>query len=206
MPGRTTARGCGNAHQKARRRVLARDPICTEPGCRRPSTIAHHEPPLSERTEGSPHDPRGMRGVCRPCHAKLTALEREHRRALDPDEELGPAPPPPRGKRRQLRRVWVAPFLAGIELAEPAEVIDTGSGEASSRPASDVGQAPSRAREVIAESERAWPYQQDGRSARSGPVPGRADLGRGCRRMSPGRPAADRSRPGRNRDWRSTSR
>jgi hypothetical protein len=47
---------------------------------------------------------------------------------------VGADPIRPRGKRRQLRQVWVAPFLAGIELAEPAEVIDTGSGEARFEP------------------------------------------------------------------------
>ena len=126
MPGRTTARGYGHAHQRTRRRVLARDPICTEPGCRRPSTIAHHQPPLSERSDGFVADSSRMREVCAPCHAKLTAVERERRRSLDPDAELGSAPPP-RG-RRGLRRVWVAPSLS-VQLAYPAEVINSRTGE-----------------------------------------------------------------------------
>jgi hypothetical protein len=124
MPGRTTRRGCGSAYQKSRRLVIARDRICTE--ChRRPSAVAHHEPPLSERsTRSESADLEKMRGVCPDCHGRLTAALRERRRPVG--EELGPAAQ--RGMRGQRRRVWEGAALS-IRVVHPADVSDSKTGE-----------------------------------------------------------------------------
>jgi hypothetical protein len=109
MPGRTTARGYGNAHQRARRRVLARDPICTEPGCRRPSTIAHHEPPLAQRSDGFVADP--SRSVCgrytkRPGRCRACRRQQQPSRTPTLNEQLAtPTTPSPTTRRQPMRHL-----------------------------------------------------------------------------------------------------
>jgi 5-methylcytosine-specific restriction protein A len=74
--GTATERGyTGRGHQRFRRAVLRRDPICVD--CRRaPATVADHHP-LSRRdllAAGlDPDDPAHGRGLCTPCHNRHTA-------------------------------------------------------------------------------------------------------------------------------------
>lgn len=65
----------GPGHDRFRRQVLARDPICVD--CRRrPSVHADHYP-LSRRDlvrQGlNPNDPERGRGLCGRCHSRETA-------------------------------------------------------------------------------------------------------------------------------------
>lgn len=60
--GTTTGRGYGHAHQKARARRIAEDPVCQH--CRQEwATDMHH-------VDGDPHnrDPGNLMMVCERCH------------------------------------------------------------------------------------------------------------------------------------------
>jgi hypothetical protein len=124
----TTQRGYGHKHQQATRLVLARDPLCTE--CQgRPSTSAHHDPPLALRDRrggGFASDPTQMRGVCGPCHKALTAelnrqLLRQRRQARDEiEDEQGTSLPPNRNRPRRYPRVW--PGAIDVPISGPVEV------------------------------------------------------------------------------------
>ncbi|HWC35819.1 MAG TPA: hypothetical protein VG650_13460 [Mycobacteriales bacterium] len=76
--GTATQRGYTSAgHQRFRKAVLARDPVCTI--CRRAwSTVADHYP-ISRReleaTGQNPNDPARGRGLCVTCHNRSTAIE-----------------------------------------------------------------------------------------------------------------------------------
>jgi hypothetical protein len=127
MAGETTRRGYGHQHQRTRKVVLLRDPVCTERGCTRRSVEAHHDPALSERhPPGSDrYNVELMRGVCGPCHDRLTGqlqsrrLKRQHAARVD-DEETFPAPAPVSINRRQLPRAWEG--AVRVPLDGPVEV------------------------------------------------------------------------------------
>jgi 5-methylcytosine-specific restriction protein A len=76
--GSASQRGYGHKHaQRFRRGVLARDPICTMPGCYAWSKHADHWP-IDRRTlvlRGlDPNDLKHGRGLCTSCHSRETAL------------------------------------------------------------------------------------------------------------------------------------
>jgi 5-methylcytosine-specific restriction protein A len=60
-----------------RARILARDPICRFPGCRRPSTDCAHIVP---RSEGGSDDERNLRGLCHAHHSAETARDESWQR------------------------------------------------------------------------------------------------------------------------------
>jgi 5-methylcytosine-specific restriction protein A len=63
------------------KRILARDRICTV--CHeRPSTQADHIRPISEG--GDVRSPSNLRGVCKPCHGRLTMALLRRRGKLGP--------------------------------------------------------------------------------------------------------------------------
>lgn len=64
-------RGYDAAWEATRARILARDPICTEPGCGEPSTEVDHR--IAKRRGGSDDD-ANLRGMCRCHHSRKTAL------------------------------------------------------------------------------------------------------------------------------------
>jgi 5-methylcytosine-specific restriction endonuclease McrA len=65
------ARGMGWAWTNTRRKILARDTVCTI--CRRmPATTVDH---ITPRSAGGTDDPANLRGVCKPCHAEKTKRE-----------------------------------------------------------------------------------------------------------------------------------
>jgi 5-methylcytosine-specific restriction protein A len=87
--GTARQRGYGGAHEtRFRPAVLARDPVCSCPGCpkctdrgsacMRPSVHADHWP-MSRRelvaARLDPDDPKHGRGLCQPCHGHHTATE-----------------------------------------------------------------------------------------------------------------------------------
>jgi hypothetical protein len=67
-----------------------------------------------------------MRGVCAPCHAKLTRLERERRSDHDPDAELSSTPTPARTNRRP--RIYEG-AISSLTYPRGYEVINSESGE-----------------------------------------------------------------------------
>lgn len=62
-PGRTAARGYGNAYRRARAQLLAGNPVCHW-GCGRRATTADHEPPIE--VVGYPH--LSLVPACGPCN------------------------------------------------------------------------------------------------------------------------------------------
>ena len=73
--GSARARGYGKGHERFRRAVLARDPLCVL--CGATATEADHHP-LSRRELSAagldPDDPVHGRGCCKSCHSMATAL------------------------------------------------------------------------------------------------------------------------------------
>lgn len=74
--GTAAQRGYNTAgHQRFRRSVLSRDPICVL--CRlAQSTVADHYPRSRKELEAlglNPDDPQHGRGLCKPCHDTETA-------------------------------------------------------------------------------------------------------------------------------------
>jgi hypothetical protein len=67
-----------------------------------------------------------MRGVCAPCHAKLTRLERERRSDHDPDAELSSAPAPAPTNRRP--RIYEG-AISGLTYPRGYDVINSETGE-----------------------------------------------------------------------------
>jgi hypothetical protein len=65
----------GGRYRRFRARILARDVGCTEPACPNRSTQLHHDPALVEG--GQELNPNHARGVCGPCHQRLSAELRE---------------------------------------------------------------------------------------------------------------------------------
>jgi hypothetical protein len=63
-----------------------------------------------------------MRGVCAPCHAKLTRLERERRRDHGADTELSSAPAPARIHRRP--RIYEG-AISGLSYPRVYDVINS---------------------------------------------------------------------------------
>lgn len=76
--GTARERGYNTAgHQRFRRDVLDRDPICVACDLAQ-STVADHYPHSRKELEQlglDPNDPRYGRGVCKPCHDRSTARE-----------------------------------------------------------------------------------------------------------------------------------
>jgi hypothetical protein len=70
-----TKRKGGGRYRRFRARILARDVGCTEPACPNRSTQLHHDPALVEG--GQELNPNHARGVCGPCHQRLSAELRE---------------------------------------------------------------------------------------------------------------------------------
>jgi hypothetical protein len=70
-----TERRGGGRYRKFRARILARDPLCTEPDCCNRSVELHHDPPLT--LGGRELHPDDARGVCRDCHKRLTGELRD---------------------------------------------------------------------------------------------------------------------------------
>jgi 5-methylcytosine-specific restriction endonuclease McrA len=70
-----TERRGGGRYRRFRRAILARDVICTEPGCRNSAVEVHHDPPLAEG--GRELHPDDARGVCVRCHRRLTGELRD---------------------------------------------------------------------------------------------------------------------------------
>lgn len=95
--------------------------LCTECGLA-PSSQVHHEPPLSERRGGSDTDTRLMRGVCAPCHRKLTGQlqPRLPPREQNEREETRPVPLPARPRSGKLP--WVLEGAIAMPLTGPVEV------------------------------------------------------------------------------------
>lgn len=74
--GSASRRGYGHEHEtRFRKGVLARDPVCTMPGCTEPSTDADHYPLDRKelvRRGFDPNDPRHGRGLCGTHHKQET--------------------------------------------------------------------------------------------------------------------------------------
>jgi hypothetical protein len=109
---RTTRRG---PLPQVRARILARDPWCTEAGCRNRTVELHHDPPLA--LGGRELHPDDARGVCRDCHKRLTGELRD---------ELG-LPFAPNGRTAAPMKpgpitVWEGAI--SIPIKGPAIVID----------------------------------------------------------------------------------
>jgi hypothetical protein len=76
-----TERRGGGRYRRFRRAILARDVTCTEDGCRNAAAELHHDPALVDGGRELYSD--DARGVCRPCHKRLTGeLTRPPRLAL----------------------------------------------------------------------------------------------------------------------------
>lgn len=74
--GSAHSRGYDASHRAWRERILARDPLCK--GCDiEPSTVADHIKPV---VDGGQWTEENGQGLCRRCHAKKTAKERDARR------------------------------------------------------------------------------------------------------------------------------
>jgi 5-methylcytosine-specific restriction endonuclease McrA len=69
---RRSSQGYGYAWSKLSAFIIGRDPICTVPGCTKPSTQADH---IIARRKGGTDDPENLRGMCHPHHARKTAME-----------------------------------------------------------------------------------------------------------------------------------
>ena len=57
------------AWRRLRAQVLARDPICTAPGCQRPATVADH---IRPRRQGGADDLGNLQGLCSRHHGRKT--------------------------------------------------------------------------------------------------------------------------------------
>ena len=69
----TTAQmGYGGRWNRLSKLVRARDPICTMQGCERPSEHADH---IIPKSRGGQDTMENLRGLCKPCHSRKTALE-----------------------------------------------------------------------------------------------------------------------------------
>jgi 5-methylcytosine-specific restriction enzyme A len=66
--GSTRRRRLPPGWARLRRRILHRDPTCTECG-QRPSTEVDH------LEAGDNHDPSNLRGICTPCHRTKSSRE-----------------------------------------------------------------------------------------------------------------------------------
>jgi 5-methylcytosine-specific restriction protein A len=70
--GTTKQRGYGSDWQRLRKRILARDPICTWPGCTERATDVDH---IVSRRKGGSEDERNLRGLCHVHHSLKTCKE-----------------------------------------------------------------------------------------------------------------------------------
>jgi len=70
---------------RIRRRILARDPVCTWPsGCDQPSTEVDHIGPADD------HRDEALRGLCRRHHRERTAAQGVHARRVMAAKRLRP--------------------------------------------------------------------------------------------------------------------
>jgi 5-methylcytosine-specific restriction protein A len=66
----SAARGFGSQWRKTRKRILERDPVCVI--CRtEPSNTVDH---IISTAKGGSGDDSNLRGLCRDCHSRKTAL------------------------------------------------------------------------------------------------------------------------------------
>jgi hypothetical protein len=108
----------GGRYRRFRARILARDVGCTEPACPNRSTQLHHDPALVEG--GQELNPNHARGVCGPCHRRLSAELRER---LGLPYSPGSKPPARRVDKAGPPKVWLGEAFADYEVEGPAQVI-----------------------------------------------------------------------------------
>jgi 5-methylcytosine-specific restriction protein A len=69
--GSSSERGYGAEWRKLRAAILRRDPWCTDCGQEKSTEVDHVVP----KSEGGTDDPRNLRGMCKSCHSRKTALQ-----------------------------------------------------------------------------------------------------------------------------------
>jgi 5-methylcytosine-specific restriction protein A len=69
---------------------IARDPICTTPGCGRPSSYADH---IRPRQQGGGDDLSNLRGLCDQCHNRRSAKGNAEPRVIGCDASGAPRDP-----------------------------------------------------------------------------------------------------------------
>ena len=74
--GTAASRGYGHTWRRLVVMVLARDPLCTTPGCHRPSTQVDH---ITARRAGGPDTMANLQGLCMSCHSRKTRAEHAHK-------------------------------------------------------------------------------------------------------------------------------
>lgn len=70
--GTTQQRGYGSQWQRLRKTILARDPICTWPGCSERSTDVDH---IVAKRKGGSESETNLRGLCHEHHSLKTVRE-----------------------------------------------------------------------------------------------------------------------------------
>jgi hypothetical protein len=113
-----TKRKGGGRYRRFRARILARDVGCTEPACPNRRTQLHHDPALVEG--GQELNPNHARGVCGPCHQRLSAELRER---LDLPYSSSSKPSARPLEKAGPPKVWLGEAFADLAVEGPALVI-----------------------------------------------------------------------------------
>jgi hypothetical protein len=113
-----TKRKGGGRYRRFGARILARDVGCTEPACPNRSTQLHQDPALVEG--GQELNPNHARGVCGPCHQRLSAELRER---LDLPYSPSSKPSAQLVEKAGPPKVWLGEAFADLAVEGPALVI-----------------------------------------------------------------------------------